>query len=321
MSIIKELLTEKLRPKKFEQVILTKRLKKIFNNGELTQNILLTSTPGTGKTTIAKILSNDYPTLYINISSERGIDTVREKITDFISTKSLIDGKNNDTKVVILDEMDGGTDMLFKALRATMEKFSDTRFIATCNYLSKIPDPIQSRFSVIHFSPQTKDEEEELLELYVERVKKVSDKLSLKWKSDEMINTFIRKNFPDMRKIFSILQDLKNTSEDGVIDESMIIRSQYGFLELFKTIINPNLPPKKNYELIMQNYQGKSDEIFASLVNEFPEWIFENHPKIEPKIPTLIQYIADWDYKRKFLIDENLGILACVFQCQTYLKN
>ncbi len=320
MSIIKELLTEKLRPKKFDQAILTKRIKKHFPNGDLTQNILLSSPPGTGKTSLAKILAADYPTLYINISSERGIDTVREKITDFCSTKSLMEEKNTDIKVVILDEMDGGTDLLFKALRATMERFTDTRFIGTCNYLSKIPEPIQSRFSVIHFSPQTKEEEQELFDLYVERVKKVSSKLNLIWPSDELLEKFIKKNFPDLRKIFSILQDIKNSSENGEIDETLITKSQYTFLSIYNIIISQP-EPKKNYELIMKEYQGKSDEIFSSLVTEFPEWIFENHTKLEPRIPTLLQYIAEWDYKRKFLIDENLGILACIFQCQNYLKN
>lgn len=319
MSIIQELLTEKLRPKNFNQVILTNRIKKLFPNGKISQNVLLYGTAGLGKTSIAKVLAKGHDTLYINISSERGIDTVREKITEFCSTKSLMDN-DSDYKVVILDEMDGGTDLLFKALRATMEKFTDTRFLATCNYINKIPEPIQSRFSLINFNPIDKKEEEELLELYTARVKKVCEKIKLNWESEELIEVFVKRNFPDLRKVFSVIQDLKTANDEEVITEDKILRAQYLFTEIYECILNKNNEPRKNYELIMRNYQGKSDEIFGSLANEFPEWVFENHTKYETAVGGLINIIAEWDYKRKFLVDDNLGILACIFQCQNYLR-
>lgn len=319
MSIIKELLTEKLRPTTFDQIILPQRIKQMFPSGEITQNILLSGTQGMGKTSLAKILAKDYPTLYLNISSERGIDVVRERITEFASTKSFMSNSEKPWKIVILDEMDGGTDLLFKALRATMEKFSfNTRFIGTCNFLSKIPEPIQSRFSVIKFDPIDKKEEKELKNYYITRVKKVSEKLKLNWESEKLIETFVDKNFPDLRKIFSIIQDLKNSNME-VISEEHLIKTQYQFNDIYDLILG-DIDPVSNYKKIME-YQGRSDDIFSALSKDFIEFVFENHKEYEMKVPELLYNIAEWDYKRKFLIDENLALLACIFQCQNIIQD
>ena len=141
----------------------------------------------------------------------------------------------------------------------------------------------------------------------------------MSWESDEVLEHFIDKNFPDMRKIVSMVQDLYNSYKSEPITMDKVESKQYSFIDLYlKLIETPN--PKANYETIMQNYQGKSDDIFISLSNEFPQWIFEKKPALEPKVPNLIKIIGEWDYKRKFLIDENLGILACFFECQNFIN-
>jgi len=147
MSVINQLLTEKVRPKNLDQIILLDRIRKSVDYETLSQNFLFHSqVPGSGKTSLSKILSSDKPTLYLNVSSEGRIDVLREEITEFCSTRAL-NNYDSDYKVVILDEMDGGSNEFFKALRAVMEKFSDhVRFIGTCNYINKIPEPIQLDF-------------------------------------------------------------------------------------------------------------------------------------------------------------------------------
>ena len=148
--MVQELLTEKLRPKKIEHMILPQRIRNVFSQG-LQQNVLLAGSPGCGKSSMAKILMKDHPHLFINVSDESSVDTVRSKITDFCSTVSIMDGKNA-IKIVVLDEFDGASDQFYKALRGTIEKFAKgTRFIATCNYLNKLPDPIKSRFEIFDF--------------------------------------------------------------------------------------------------------------------------------------------------------------------------
>jgi len=100
--MIQELLTEKLRPKELKHMILPQRINKIFLNG-LGHNVLLSGSPGCGKTTLAKILASPFPNLFINVSDESSVDTIRNKINDFCSTMSVLDGKAS-KKIVILDE-------------------------------------------------------------------------------------------------------------------------------------------------------------------------------------------------------------------------
>jgi replication factor C small subunit len=176
--MIKELLTEKLRPKELRHMILPSRISNIFEGG-LGHNVLLSGPPGCGKTTLAKILASPYPSLFINVSDESSVETIRVKITDFCSTISVMDGKSS-KKIVILDEFDGASDQFYKALRGTIEKFAtNTRFVATCNYINKVPDAIQSRFEVIDFNPVTTEEDDALKAEWRKRVNLILGKLNI----------------------------------------------------------------------------------------------------------------------------------------------
>ena len=137
MAAIKDLLTEKLRPKKFQHLILSDRVRNALGNGKLMQNVLLYSSPGTGKTSAAKVLAYGSPSLYINVSDESSVDIIRTKITDFCSSMAIDFGEEENPdapkmengqpiKVIILDEVDGASDQFFKALRATIEKYAKT---------------------------------------------------------------------------------------------------------------------------------------------------------------------------------------------------
>ena len=101
-SVVNQLFTERFRPTKMEQLIAPERVKKQLEKG-LIQNVLLFGQPGTGKTSTLFILAQGHPQLYINASSERGIETMRETIPNFCSSISLMDGHEN-LKCVILDE-------------------------------------------------------------------------------------------------------------------------------------------------------------------------------------------------------------------------
>jgi DNA polymerase III delta prime subunit len=101
--MIQDLLTEKLRPKEIRHMILPPRIRVLFEDKGLNQNVLLAGSPGCGKTTLAKILAKDLPHMFINVSDESSVDTIRNKINDFCSNISVLDGKSS-KKVVILDE-------------------------------------------------------------------------------------------------------------------------------------------------------------------------------------------------------------------------
>lgn len=157
--------TEKYRPSKLDEVIghaeIVERLKAYVANKSL-PNLMFTGNAGIGKTTCALALANDLfgnlegNFLELNASNERGIDIVRGKIKDFARTLPM---SGVPFKIIFLDEADALTPDAQHAMRRTMEQYSAaTRFILSCNYGSRIIEPIQSRCVVFKFR-QLNDEE------------------------------------------------------------------------------------------------------------------------------------------------------------------
>jgi len=132
-------------------------------------HLMFAGSPGTGKTTCALALARSMygdswrgNFIELNASDDRGIDVVRGKIKDFART-APVDGA--EFKIIFLDESDALTNDAQGALRRTMEKYSKTcRFILSCNYSSKIIDPIQSRCAVFRFRPLSNEDIREYLE-------------------------------------------------------------------------------------------------------------------------------------------------------------
>ncbi|HIJ11402.1 TPA: replication factor C small subunit [Candidatus Woesearchaeota archaeon] len=158
--------TEKYRPQTFEEIkgqqeIVAKV--KAFVESETMPHLMFSGPAGIGKTTmslvIAKQLFGDgwrQNTLELNASDERGIDVVRVKVKDFARTRSI---GNVPFKLIYLDECDALTKDAQQALRRTMENYTKTcRFILSCNYSSKIIDPIQSRCAIFRFKPLNEED-------------------------------------------------------------------------------------------------------------------------------------------------------------------
>lgn len=197
--------TEKYRPDTLDEVINHTGIKsrlQAFVEEDSVPHMLFAGPAGTGKTTSAIALAKD---LYgdewkqnfmeTNASDERGIDVVREKIKDFARTKSV----NADYKIMFLDEADALTADAQQALRRTMEQFSEnTRFILSCNYSSKIIDPIQSRCAVFRFNRLEEDDVKE----YIKRVASNEDfKIT-----QGAVDAVIRVAGGDLRRVTNILQ-------------------------------------------------------------------------------------------------------------------
>ena len=310
---MQELFTEKYRPQNLEQTILPSRIRTALGDGKIQQNYLFYGPPGLGKTSLAKVLAKSYPTLYINVSDESSVDVIRDKITGWCSTISLLDGAEQ-YKVVILDEMDGASDQFYKALRATIEKFAATaRFIGTCNYINKVPDPIQSRFACINFDFVSKEEEKEVMKEFAKRSYLIFQKSGIKITA-EALGEFIKRNFPDMRQIINKIQTfvIQGVTEISADD---VKKLNYSFRDIFD-IVAKTADAHENYKFLMTNYSSKVDDVLASLASELPDFIKDNHPQKVGKIPQIIITVANHQAQRVHVIDPCVTMLSAVFNCQ-----
>lgn len=317
MQSINQLFTEKYRPKNLDELILPDAVMNKFKDG-LVQNMLFAGSPGTGKTSTAKAVVNQFglPYLYINASTDTSVDVIRTRITDFCSTVSIMDGPGM-FKVVILDEVDGVSDQFFKALRATMETFaSNSRFIATCNYINKLPDPILSRFEVINFDFD-KEEETELTKKYIRRVYDICKQEDMSIEKDALVE-FVRRNFPDLRSTLNKLQGFKTQGTTN-ITVGDVKRFNSVYKDVFELIFNET-DPAKNYQLLVSNYSNRVDDILQSLGEEFVEYIQQEQLQSVKHIPQIIISVAKHQQQRVHVIDPVITMLSCVYEIQGIIK-
>ena len=164
--MITSIWTEKYRPQHFDEIKgqqeIVAKLRAFVSSGNM-PHLLFSGPAGVGKTTLSLVIAKELfednwhqNFLELNASDERGIDVVRTKVKDFARTKALGDVP---FKLIYLDESDALTKEAQQALRRTMENYTKTcRFILSCNYSSKIIDPIQSRCAVFRFRPLAKED-------------------------------------------------------------------------------------------------------------------------------------------------------------------
>jgi replication factor C small subunit len=221
-----EIWTEKYRPEKFEEVVgqheIVRRVKSLVQSLNI-PHLLFAGPAGIGKSTLALIIVKELfkenwkeNYLELNASDERGIDVVRQKVKDFARTKAL--GKVP-FKVIFLDEADALTKEAQQALRRTMENYTNTcRFIMSCNYSSKIIDPIQSRCVVFRFKLLEKKD-------IAIVIKKIGEKEGLKL-ADDIFETLYESSEGDCRRAINLLQATASISPDVNAEMVNIIASK-----------------------------------------------------------------------------------------------
>lgn len=206
--------TEKYRPQKFSEVKgqenIVKRVEAFVKQKNM-PHLLFAGSAGIGKSTLALVTAKELfgktwrdNFLELNASDERGIDIVRVKVKDFARTKAIGEVP---FKIIFLDECDALTREAQQALRRTMENYTRTcRFILSCNYSSKIIDPIQSRCVVFKFKPLPK---KEIFEI-IEKISKIEGfKIT-----EEGKQALFEVSSGDCRKVENILQSCAAVSQE-----------------------------------------------------------------------------------------------------------
>jgi len=308
--------TEKYRPKKIDEIIGQSNIKGIIESlvkKRMLPHMMFAGPPGVGKTTMAMALAHELygedikgNFLELNASDERGIDIVRGKIKDF--ARSIGSGGSGKIgfKIIFLDEADALTSDAQQALRRTMEIYSDvTRFILSCNYSSKIIEPIQSRTAVFRFLALSRED----IEVMVKRVEK-EEGITIDHDAKEAI-FYISEG--DMRRAMNIMQGASFHSKK-ITSELVYSLGSAAHPEIIREIMKlafdgKFMEAKKKSESIMIKYGLSGEDMVIQFYKELPSLEIDELKKVY-----LIDKIGEYNFRIVEGANEKIQIDALLAQ-------
>lgn len=312
---IDKLFTELFEPKSIDNFVLPNRIKSHFPDGNIINNSLLCGTAGCGKSSFAKFLGKKYNFYYINSSLDTSKELLEEggELHKFCSSYSFDERK----KAVLLDEIDGVSSNFFNGLKGFMDTFKNVRFLATTNHIETIPQPILSRFSVIDYNFESKDEELQQFDGYKLRLYKVMKHLGMEITNENLIE-FSKRFFPDFRGSLTTLQRLKNNGITN-IDETVIKKKSFEHNELYALMLGASSSDNRHIHFIIT---GITNPLYAinTIDRDFLDYLDKNAPNKITKYGDLIICIAKYNNMVSNRVDPTLCLKAMVFELINILK-
>jgi replication factor C small subunit len=259
-------------------------------------HLLLYGKAGTGKTTLAKLITKNIKcdVMYINASDERGIDTIRDKIVDFASVNSF-----NPIKVIILDEADYITSQAQAALRNVMETYSaKTRFILTANYAERIIEPLKSRCQTFHIEPPAKGE-------VAKHVAGILDQENVTYELPALAS-IVKTYYPDIRKIINASQQSID-SDNNLNPEGLIVNAENTINNIVQVLKSSDKQSWANIRQIVVN-EDVNDfiPVFTGLYERAAE--FSNSPA------DVSIHAAQYMWQNNSIADRELNFMAFISQ-------
>lgn len=292
---------QKYRPRKVADTILPAKTKEIFQkfvDNKNIPNLLLSGSPGTGKTTAALAMLDELGCDYIKIngSLDAGVDRLRTDISNFASSVSFSGGR----KFVLIDEADYLSLKVQAAFRGFIEDYSkNCGFILTCNFKNRIIEPLRnSRFSVVDFMID-KGERPKLAAQFFKRVMKILEAEQVE-ADQQVVAKVIEKHFPDFRKTLGELQKYAST---GKIDVGILSTKQGESLaELFGLLKAKNFTQLRKW--VADNSDQDANELFRKIYDESQDYIELS------SMPQFVVSLADYMYKHAFVADPEINLTA-----------
>lgn len=291
---------EKYAPKTIDECILPKNLKEILTSyvdHKYFPTLLLTGSPGSGKSSVAKALcwTLDFPFLFINASKERGIDTIRTRISQYASTVSL----NGHRKVIILDEADNLTNDGQLALRGVIETFQKSvSFILTGNYKANFDPAILSRCTQLDFTISKADKPGMAMK-FQKRLEYILTTEGIAY-DKAVLTKLIIAHFPDFRQTIIDLQKLATT---GAITEEVVNLNENSRIdELIQILKSKRYTDMRKW--VNANLDIGVSVLYKRLYNVLPTVL------VPDSLPTAILILAKYLYQNSFVADVEINTVA-----------